>query len=87
MFGQGCPLPSTKSLNEKRHDGIKISLDYEHAPEGFDKHLKTIIVPPTKPTEPEFSVKIKISLDHNNILHLEETELIEEYTVDEKVPI
>lgn len=46
-----------------------------------------MVIPATKPTEADFGIKIRIKLNESGIIVLTDCNLIEDYTVDEKVEI
>lgn len=87
FFDKGCSIPNVKSFTQHKNDGIKASIFYTSPPEGFDPLLSNFVISPCKPKEKEFSVKIKVKLDRDGLVHLEEAQLIEDYTVEEKIPV
>lgn len=46
-----------------------------------------MVIPPTKPSETDFGIKLRIKLNESGILVLTDCNLIEEFTVQEKVEI
>jgi hypothetical protein len=46
-----------------------------------------MVIPATKPTESDFGIKVRIKLNESGIVVLTDCNLIEDYTVEEKVEI
>lgn len=76
-----------KSITFNRNDGININVFYADTPVGFDSQLASFVIAPCKPKETDFGVKIKIKLDKDGLVNLEEAQLVEDYTVEEKIPV
>ncbi|CAD8139686.1 unnamed protein product [Paramecium octaurelia] len=87
LFDQNNPIPSIKSFALLKTEPIEITLFYDPVPEGFQAVLSQIRVPPQNPKHQEHSTKIKILLNHNGLLQLEEIVLQEEFMEEVKVPI
>ncbi|KAL4435761.1 hypothetical protein ABPG74_015729 [Tetrahymena malaccensis] len=87
IFDKGCTVPNVKSITFNKNDGINVSLFYANPPEGFDAQLANFVIAPCKPKETEFGVKIKVKLDKDGLVNLEEAQLVEDYTVEEKIPV
>lgn len=68
LFSLGCSIPNVKSLTFNKSDGIKMSCYYEPPVPGFPTHLASFEVPPAKPTEEIFGVKVRIRLNKNGIV-------------------
>jgi len=85
LFPAGTTIPTVKSLNFKKSDGILLHLFYDPAPEGFDPILATYKILPHKPKEPDFSVKIRIKIDPEGFVSMSEASVTEEWSVEEKV--
>ena len=87
LFKKGCVVPNIKSLTFKHKEEIHLRLFYDPAPAGFSQDIATMVIPATKPTEADFGIKIRIKLNESGIVVLTDCNLIEDYTVDEKVEI
>lgn len=87
IFDKGCTVPNVKSITFNKNDGINVNLFYASPPEGFDAQLASFVISPCKPKETEFGVKIKVKLDKDGLVNLEEAQLVEDYTVEEKIPV
>lgn len=87
LFDKGCSIPNVKSLTFNRDDGIKFTLFYDPVPPGTDEILGYYTILPPKPKEKEFNVKLRVKLNHNGNVGLEEATFNEEYTEEYQVPI
>ncbi|KAM3138385.1 hypothetical protein pb186bvf_009471 [Paramecium bursaria] len=87
LFDQNCVIPAVKSFSLMKTEAIEVTLFYEPTPPGFQPILQQIRIPPQKSVHPEHSTKIKIKLNHNGLLSLEEVVFIEEFMEEVKVPI
>ncbi|CAD8045519.1 unnamed protein product [Paramecium sonneborni] len=87
LFDQNNAIPSVKSFSLLKTEPIEITLFYDPVPEGFQAILQQIRVPSQNPKHPDHSTKIKILLNHNGLLQLEEIVLQEEFMEEVKVPI
>ena len=54
---------------------------------GFSPEIGSLIIPPSKPTESDFGIKVRIKLNENGLIMLTDANLIEEYIVEEKIEI
>lgn len=87
IFDKGCTVPNVKSITFNKNDGINVNLFYADPPEGFQAQLANFTIAPCKPKEADFGVKIKVKLDKDGLTLLEEAQLVEDYTVEEKIPV
>lgn len=87
LFDKGCSIPNVKSLTFNREDAIKFTLFYDPAPHGTDDVLGDYCIYPIKSKEKEFSLKIRVTLDHNATVALEDAVFQEEYTEEYSVPV
>ena len=87
LFDKGCSIPNVKSLTFNRDDAIKFTLYYDPVPPGTDEILGHYNIFPLKPKEKEFSIKLRVRLNHNGTVGLEEANFIEEYIEEYQVPI
>ncbi|EGR34876.1 hypothetical protein IMG5_001050 [Ichthyophthirius multifiliis] len=87
IFEKGCTIPNVKSITFTKSDGININLFYDNPSEGFDGLLANYVIQPCKPKEQTYSVKVRIKLDKNGLVSIDEVQLIEDYQVEEKIPI
>lgn len=85
LFDKGCTIPNVKSLTFNKSDGIKLNCFYEPAVPGFPNQLAYFQVPPCNPKEEVFSVKVRVKLNKNGIVVLQDVSMNEEFTVEEKV--
>lgn len=49
--------------------------------------IEQVRIPASKPKYPEYQTKIRISLNPNGLINLEDVSLLEDYMEDEKVPV
>ncbi|CAK94865.1 unnamed protein product (macronuclear) [Paramecium tetraurelia] len=87
LFEQNNPIPSIKSFTLMKTQPIQLTLFYDPVPQGFDPIIQQVQVPPLVPKHKEHTTKIKVLLDQNGLLNLEEVVLIEEFMEDVKVPV
>ncbi len=87
LFDKGCSIPNVKSLTFQRDDAIKFTLYYDPVPPGADDILGDYSIHPIKAKEKEFSTKLRVKLNHNGMIGLEEASLQEEYTEEYQVPV
>ncbi|CAD8054922.1 unnamed protein product [Paramecium sonneborni] len=87
LFDQNNPIPSIKSFNLMKTQPIEITLFYDPIPQGFDPILYQIQIPHLVAKHKEHSTKIKILLNQNGLINLEEVVFQEEYMEDVKVPV
>ena len=87
LFDKGCSVPNLKSITQHKNDGINAHLFYTSPPEGFEASLANFVIAPCKPKETEFSVKMMIKLNKDGLVHLDEAQLIEDYNIEEKIPV
>lgn len=87
IFEKGCTIPNVKSITFNKSDGVNVNLFYNNPIEGFETQLANFVISPCKPKETEFGVKIKVKLDKDGLSSIEEAQLIEDYTAEEKIPI
>ncbi|CAD8077171.1 unnamed protein product [Paramecium sonneborni] len=87
LYDQNNPIPSIKSFALMKTQPIEITLFYDPVPQGFDPILKQIYVPPIIAKHKEHSTKVKILLNQNGLINLEEVLFQEEYMEEIKVPI
>ena len=73
MFDKGCTIPNVKSITFTKNDGVNLSLFYDSPPEGFDAQLANYVIQPCKPKENTYSVKVRIKLDKNGIVAIDES--------------
>ena len=87
LFDKGCSIPNLKSLTFNRDDAIKFTLFYDPVPPGTDDVLGDYCIYPCKPKEKDFSIKLRVQLNHNGTVHLEDAVFQEEYTEEYTVPV
>jgi hypothetical protein len=77
LFPSGCAVPSCKSLNFKRFEPIELTLFYDQTPVGAERILGRYWIHPLKPKEAESTVKVRVSLNRNTTIELENADLLE----------
>jgi len=87
LFDKGCSIPNVKSLTFNRDDAIKFTLFYDPVPPGTDEILGHYNIMPLKPKEKDFNVKLRVKLNHNGTVYLEEASFNEDYMEEYQVPI
>lgn len=87
LFDKGCSIPNVKSLTFNRDDAIKFTLFYDPVPPGTDEILGHYTIFPQKPKEKDFNIKLRVRLNHNGTVGLEEAVFNEEYIEEYQVPI
>ncbi|CAD8139164.1 unnamed protein product [Paramecium pentaurelia] len=87
LFEQNNPIPCIKSFALMKTQPIQITLFYDPVPQGFDPIIQQIQIPPLVAKHKEHSTKIKILLNQNGLLNLEEVVFLEEFMEDVKVPV
>lgn len=87
LFDKGCSIPNVKSLTFSKDDAIKFTLFYDPVPPGTDDILGDYCISPSKPKEKEFSTKLRVQLNHNGIVALDEATFQEDFTEEYQVPV
>ena len=87
LFDKGCSIPNVKSLTFNRDDAIKFTLFYDPVPPGTDDILGLYNIKPIKPKEKDFNIKLRVKLNHNGTVYLEEAVLNEEYMEEYQVAV
>jgi len=85
LFDKGCSIPNIKSLTFNKDQGIDFKLFYDPVPAGVCPMLAQYDIPAQSPKEKEFSVKVRVKLDKNGIVGIEDITLTEDYFVEEQV--
>jgi hypothetical protein len=92
LFEKGCNIPLVKSLSfEGRKEVLDIQLKYSdketNLPDGSPILLGNYRITPPPHEHETFTLVIKIKLDQNLIAFVNSAELVEDYIVQEKIPI
>jgi heat shock protein 4 len=90
LFDKGCSIPNLKSLTFNQDKAIDFKLFYDPVPQGALALLNHTIIPAPKVTGKDgFSIKVRVRLNNNGIIGVQEVQLNEDYfedvVVDKKV--